>query len=360
MKVNIRADSVVIEGYVNAIERDSKPLWSRMGQFIERICKGAFKKALQRNNDVKILLNHNPDRVLGSTAQGNLELNEDNIGLHARATITDKEVIEKAKRGELVGWSFGFYDRSVIKRVIDGMLHRNVEDLDLDEVSILDNTKTPAYDGTLIMARDADGEMQFRSEPFIDDNITVTAEAELDTAEETPEQERFNPNHNPNNGQFAPSGGSGGGAGGNGGSGEKWDYRGAKQQTDKIETAVKDAKTGRQAQAAYKAIKNHESGLLAEIKRVESGLETDGDVKVLYAQLRKVRKLKKDLLSKEIIGQRTQELIDDIELDDAFTETETPAEEKREEETQPKQQEIVENNIDYSEYEKMINEMKGD
>ena len=49
MKVNVRADSVEIEGYVNAIERNSKPLFSRVGQFIERICKGAFKKALRRN-----------------------------------------------------------------------------------------------------------------------------------------------------------------------------------------------------------------------------------------------------------------------------------------------------------------------
>lgn len=188
MQVNIRADSVEIEGYVNAIERDSKPLWSRMGQFIERICKGAFKRALQRNNDVKILLNHNPNKVLGSTAQGNLELTEDNIGLHARATITDKEVIEKAKRGELVGWSFGFYDRSVIKRVIDGMLHRNVEDLDLDEVSILDNTKTPAYDGTLIMAREDGGAMQFRAEPFIDDVTTNIEEKPAEEKREDPQE----------------------------------------------------------------------------------------------------------------------------------------------------------------------------
>lgn len=180
MKVRIRADSVEIEGYVNAIERDSKPLWSRMGQFIERICKGAFKRALERTDDVKILLNHNPERELGSTKQGNLELAEDNIGLHARATITDPEVIKKARNGELVGWSFGFYDRSVIKRIIDGMLHRHVEDLDLDEVSILDNTKTPAYDGTLIMARETDGALQFRSEPFID---------EVETSDETPAEE---------------------------------------------------------------------------------------------------------------------------------------------------------------------------
>lgn len=169
MKINIRADSVEIEGYVNAIERNSKPLWSRMGQFIERICKGAFKKALKRNDDVKILLNHDPSRELGSTKQGNLELEEDNIGLKARAIITDKDVIEKARNGDLVGWSFGFTDREVENTIERGMPLRAVKDLNLEEVSILDRTKTPAYDGTLIMARDDDGELHFRGEDFIDD-----------------------------------------------------------------------------------------------------------------------------------------------------------------------------------------------
>ena len=169
MKVNIRADSVEIEGYVNAIERDSKPLLSRVGQFIERICKGAFKKALKRNDDVHILLNHNWERDLGSTKQGNLQLEEDNIGLHARATITDPEVIEKARNGELVGWSFGFQDREVENSIQRGMPHRAVKDLDLAEVSILDRSKTPAYDGTLIMARDDSEEIHFRGEDFIDE-----------------------------------------------------------------------------------------------------------------------------------------------------------------------------------------------
>lgn len=189
MRVNIRADSVEIEGYVNAIERDSKPLWSRMGQFIERICKGAFKRALERNNDVKLLLNHDKNKVLGGTRQGNLELKEDNIGLKARATITDKDVIEKAKKGELVGWSFGFYDRpnGVIKRMVDGMLHRNVEDLDLEEVTILDNTRNPAYDGTLIEVRETDGQMQFRADPFIDE-VTVNEEKPAEEKREDPQE----------------------------------------------------------------------------------------------------------------------------------------------------------------------------
>ena len=154
MEIRIKKDSVEISGYVNAVERKSKPLWSRMGQFIERICKGAFGKALKRNDNVRILLNHDWNRDLGGTKDGNLELNEDSIGLHARATITDPEVVEKAKNGDLVGWSFGFYDREVEnKRDEDGYPLRDVKDLDLEEVSILDKSHTPAYDGTLVSVR---------------------------------------------------------------------------------------------------------------------------------------------------------------------------------------------------------------
>ncbi len=185
MRVNIRADKVEIEGYVNAIERDSKPLWSRVGQFIERICKGAFKKALKRNDDVHILLNHDWNRDLGSTKQGNLELEEDNIGLRVRACITDPEVVKKARAGELVGWSFGFSDRDVVNSIRDGMPHRAVKDLDLAEVSILDKRRSPAYEGTLITARAEDEVLHFRGEDFIDD---------VEVKEEQPEEAKIGEN----------------------------------------------------------------------------------------------------------------------------------------------------------------------
>lgn len=180
MEIRVKEDSVEITGYVNAIERASKPLMSRVGQFIERICKGAFKKALKRNDDVHILLNHDWDRDLGSTKKGNLELEEDNIGLKARATITDPDVIKKARNGELVGWSFGFQDREVENTIEKGMPYRAVKDLDLAEVSILDKSKTPAYDGTLIMARDNESELHFRGEDFIDE-ISIREEMHNET-----------------------------------------------------------------------------------------------------------------------------------------------------------------------------------
>ena len=190
MIINIREDSVVIEGYVNAVERNSKPLNSRAGKFVERICKGAFKRAIKRNDDIHILLNHNWDRDLGSTKQGNLELEEDNIGLKARATITDKEVIEKARRGDLVGWSFGFLDRDVENGLEKGITTREVKDLDLKEVSILDRRRSPAYEGTLLMARADSDEIHLTGEDFVDEDITVTEEEEktAERAENEPEK----------------------------------------------------------------------------------------------------------------------------------------------------------------------------
>ena len=156
MNIRVTKDSVEIDGYVNAVERLSKPLNDRLGKFVERVKVGAFKRALERAEDVRILLNHDWTRDLGGIKDGNLELYEDAIGLHARATINDKEVVEQARRGDLVGWSFGFTDRDVEQGEENGLTVRNVKDLDLYEVSLINRSKVPAYDGTLVAVRSAD------------------------------------------------------------------------------------------------------------------------------------------------------------------------------------------------------------
>lgn len=189
MQITIRADSVELDGYVNAIERKSRPLWSRIGQFVERICRGAFKRALERNDNVRIMLNHTRD--IGGQKDGNLELYEDNIGLHVRANITDPEVVQKAKDGKLSGWSFGFYDREVEqKRDEDGFPLRDVVDLDLEEVSILDDTTTPAYDGTLVSVR-SDEKTVYYGETFTDQiNLRITEEEpKEERSEDVPKQQ---------------------------------------------------------------------------------------------------------------------------------------------------------------------------
>lgn len=155
MRIEIRNDSVVLDGYVNVVDRESKPIPSVKGKFIEKIKPGAFQRSLEKRANVDLLLNHDKNRKLGSTSEGNLELFEDNIGLRAICTVTDPDVIDKAKNKELRGWSFGFYaEKDKLESVENGYERRVVEELDLFEVSIVDNTKNPAYAGTSIEMRD--------------------------------------------------------------------------------------------------------------------------------------------------------------------------------------------------------------
>lgn len=168
MKIEVREDSVVVTGYVNAVERYSKPinanLRGKMQRFIEKIKAGVFGTALKRNNNVKVLLNHNPERELANTKDGTAILEEDNIGLRAEVTITDAEVVEKAKNNKLVGWSFGFYSNSDEVAQEATIATRTINDMDLIEVSILDDTKSPAYYGTSIETRcEDDKEMEIRA-----------------------------------------------------------------------------------------------------------------------------------------------------------------------------------------------------
>jgi HK97 family phage prohead protease len=183
MKVEVRNDSVVISGYVNAVERWSKPLRANlrgmMLRFIEKIKAGAFKNALKRNDNVKVLLNHNSDRELANTKDGTAILEEDNIGLRAEVTITDAEVVEKARKNKLVGWSFGFYSNSDDVDESGSIATRTVNDMDLVEVSILDDTKSPAYYGTSVETRSEDGAVIEIRENIEDENVDIEQLAEL-------------------------------------------------------------------------------------------------------------------------------------------------------------------------------------
>lgn len=152
MKIEVRGNQVLLDGYVNAVGRESRVLPSPKGKFVEVIAPQTFEKALRNNPDVDLLFNHDKSRKLGSTTDGNLELYEDAIGLRALATVTDPEVIAKAEKGELKGWSFGFISNDdTWEQRENAVQRREIREMDLIEVSILD--KTPAYIATSIEAR---------------------------------------------------------------------------------------------------------------------------------------------------------------------------------------------------------------
>lgn len=150
MKVELRNDSVHIEGYVNVVERDSKVINDfQYGKFIERVQAKTFQRALEKQNNVDVLFNHLENRKLGSTKDGTLNLHEDNIGLYASFDTSDAEVVDKAENGKLTGWSFSF--RALKSKWEDGdngIKKRLLEDIILPEVSIL--SVTPAYIATSV------------------------------------------------------------------------------------------------------------------------------------------------------------------------------------------------------------------
>lgn len=154
MQIEIRSENeAVLSGYVNAVERDSRIMPKGKGatavrSFVERVRAGAFDKALKRGKPIELRFNHG--RKLGDT-ESNLELYEDNIGLYARAVISDREVIEKARKNELRGWSFGFVAEGESWDKEGEIDRRTLEDIDLREVSVLD--VTPAYVGTSVEVR---------------------------------------------------------------------------------------------------------------------------------------------------------------------------------------------------------------
>lgn len=155
MNIEFRNGKVHISGYVNAVGRDSNPIPTPTGgQFVEMIEPGTFKEALTRAKNVDMLLNHNEGRKLASTSGGDLTLKEDNIGLHADCETSDAETIEKAKRGELVGWSFGMVvNKDEMEQRGEQIPRRHVKNIDIFEVSLIDKRMQPCYAGTSVECR---------------------------------------------------------------------------------------------------------------------------------------------------------------------------------------------------------------
>lgn len=121
--------------------------------FVERIAPGAFDKVM--GDDVRALLNHDPNQVLGRTASGTLQLELDKRGLVYSVDLPDTQVARDlhvlVARGDVTQSSFGFVvenDEIVEKK---GVIYRTITSLRrLFDVS---PATFPAYRQTSVQAR---------------------------------------------------------------------------------------------------------------------------------------------------------------------------------------------------------------
>ena len=102
-----------ITGYAAVFDQPSVVLPDWFGQgFREYVSPGAFTKTLKDGADVRALVNHNPDYVLGRTKSGTLRLSEDARGLRMEITPPPtrwaEDLLTTMRRGDMDGASFGF------------------------------------------------------------------------------------------------------------------------------------------------------------------------------------------------------------------------------------------------------------
>ena len=183
MKAELRADGLHISGYVNVPGRQSRPVMTKRGKVIEVIEQRAFQKAIDSaTNGVRMLLDHNPDRVLASTTDKSLNAFEDEIGLRAEALVTDPEVIAGAKAGKLRGWSFNM--RNIVDTVEEraGELPlRHVQSFDMDEITLVMH-RMPCYSATSIEIR-ADEEEDVEERASVEEIRVLVQEETKDPVE---------------------------------------------------------------------------------------------------------------------------------------------------------------------------------
>jgi HK97 family phage prohead protease/HK97 family phage major capsid protein len=99
------SDEMIIEGYAALYDNETN-----IGPFKETIARGAFDNVM--DNDVRALMNHDPNYVLGRTGAGTLELETDDTGLKYRIKLGEqqyaKDLYESVKRGDISQSSFAF------------------------------------------------------------------------------------------------------------------------------------------------------------------------------------------------------------------------------------------------------------
>ena len=107
VRLESSGDAPRIRGYAALFNSLSEDL----GGFREVLLPGAFRDALAAS-DVRALVNHDPNLVLGRNKSGTLTMNEDGTGLYVEVTPPDtqaaRDLVELMKRGDVSQMSFAF------------------------------------------------------------------------------------------------------------------------------------------------------------------------------------------------------------------------------------------------------------
>jgi HK97 family phage prohead protease len=141
-----------LEGYAAIFNVPSEDL----GGFVERIAPEFFAKVL--GDDVRALVNHDPNLVLGRTKSqpaATLRIGTDSKGLHYQIDLPDtqtaRDLLESVRRGDISQSSFGFSTAADAWKKVDGKWVRTL--LEASRLYDVSPVTYPAYPQTEASAR---------------------------------------------------------------------------------------------------------------------------------------------------------------------------------------------------------------
>jgi HK97 family phage prohead protease len=173
-----------IVGYGAVYNQLSEPMRVGNRTFREKVMPGAFDKCLRAGADIRGLINHDPNLILGRTIAGTMTVGSDGHGLRYEidppGTTYSDDLIKSMRRGDIDQSSFGFYTvQDNWENTSDGLVRELIE-ADCFDVSPV---TYPAYEGS------SSGVEEMRS--LFPDGVPESVEsAEPEVAEPTPEQKR--------------------------------------------------------------------------------------------------------------------------------------------------------------------------
>jgi HK97 family phage prohead protease len=131
-----------------------------LGGFREKIDPGAFQRTI-REDDVRALVNHDPNLVLGRNKAGTLRLMEDARGLAIEIDPPDtqgaRDLLTLLGRGDISQMSFGYYALSDRWETQGSEAIRTLEEVQLVDVSVVTFPAYPETDAGLRSAILAEG-----------------------------------------------------------------------------------------------------------------------------------------------------------------------------------------------------------
>jgi HK97 family phage prohead protease len=136
-------------------------LSSDLGGFREKCAPGCFSRSISAGADVRALINHDPNLVIGRRSAGTVEISSDNVGLQWTCKLPDttyaRDLYALIKRGDISQCSFAFSveDEAWSEEDDPDERGQRVSVRTLRDVNLLDVSAVtyPAYEATSVSAR---------------------------------------------------------------------------------------------------------------------------------------------------------------------------------------------------------------